>query len=360
MRRAETLRGMTDKQRGVWGEGPEMKKNLFFILFTLCIFMLFLRSVHAQEGMTAALTSEQQDLTVGDVVDLLLEVSHPAGEHVIFPQLGQTWGDFEVREQSPPAVMTHEDGSQSSQQTIAVTLWAPGSFTTPLLTVTVSTPSGALSEVRVEPVTLRVLSVLEEGDTDLRALKPQATLWYLPLWVWQLAGLLLAIFILFVILLLIYRIVSKPRATLPDMPDIRPAYQIALDDLASIREQQLPAQGDFKRHYSLVSGVLRRYLVQGYGISAMDQTTSQIKEGLEGISESSIAPEHKKELMSILAEADFVKFANVEPEIEAAEQLTERVRVLILATRPSEMEPSAHLVSSVGKGKQAKAAEVTP
>lgn len=323
-----------------------MNKNLFFILFTLCLFMGLLRSVYADEGITAALTSPQEALTVGDVVNLLLEVRHPAEQYVIFPELGQTWGDFEVREQSQPEVSTQEDGSQSSSQTIAVTLWAPGSFTTPLLTVTVSTPSGELSVLTVEPVTLAVASVLEEGDTELRELKPQATLLPPSLLPWLLGGLLLAILISFALWSRVRR--WRPKEREPVL-DTRAAYEIALDELQQIKVQDLPAQGDFKTHYTLVTETLHRYLEQRYAISVMEQTTSQIKQIFEGIS---IAPEHKSELMSMLGEADLVKFAKVEPPIEVAQQFPERAGELIVALRPIAVEPSAN-------EEQASVAEVT-
>jgi hypothetical protein len=322
-----------------------MNKKLFFILFALCLFMGLLRSVYADEGITASLTSQEEALTVGDVINLVLEVTHPAEQYVIFPQFEQTWGDFEVGEQSPTELITHEDGSQSSRQTIAVTLWAPGSFTTPLLTVTLSTRSGELSEVMVEPLTLAVASVLEAGDTDLRELKPQATLSPPSPLPWLLGRLLLATLIFFALWSSYRRWRSKQRAA---VLDTRAAYEIALDDLASIRDQELPAEGGFKRHYTLVTEILRRYLEQRYAISAMDQTSSQIKETLEGIS---IAPEHKSELMSMLGEADLVKFARVEPHIEVAEQFPERAGELILAIRPVEVEPEAN-------AEQASAAEV--
>ena len=60
----------------------------------------------AEEGLPATLASDREQLTVGDPVELTLEVNHPAGYQVIIPQLEGTWGDLEVRSQSPERART--------------------------------------------------------------------------------------------------------------------------------------------------------------------------------------------------------------------------------------------------------------
>ena len=104
--------------------------KISILLLTLAI-LLPLATAHAQEGISAALTAEVSELNVGDVIPLTLQVTHPAGYRVIPVQLEQSWGEVEVRDVSSTVVTLNPDGTETTTQTIAVTLWAPGVHSTP-------------------------------------------------------------------------------------------------------------------------------------------------------------------------------------------------------------------------------------
>ena len=74
------------------------------------------------------LTADRDELNVGDPVQLTLEVIHPADFQVIIPKLGQTWGNFEVRGQSPATTTPNEDGTATTRATIEVTLFYRRAF----------------------------------------------------------------------------------------------------------------------------------------------------------------------------------------------------------------------------------------
>ena len=155
--------------------------SLLFICLILGVEMIV-----AQSEVGAQMTAVQPVAHIGEAVDLVVTVAHPAGWRVIAPQIEQEWGDFEVREQSPIMVTTTGAG-ESSQFTLTVMTWAFGEFSTPELTLTVANEAGELVEVTAVPVTIQVESVLTEADLELRDIKPQATL-PLPVWWPWLAG----------------------------------------------------------------------------------------------------------------------------------------------------------------------------
>ena len=128
-------------------------------------------------GVTITLTADKTSgLTVGDPLTLHLSVTHPAEVRVLPEQLPPQWGDFEVRSQSLATVNTNDDGTVTTSQDVDVALYAPGDFTTPPFTVTVITPDGKSADQAAPPVTLTVTSVLTQGDTTLRDIRPQADL----------------------------------------------------------------------------------------------------------------------------------------------------------------------------------------
>ncbi len=100
----------------------------------------------AAEGVQVTLTASQGELTVGDPVELMLEVNHPAGYQVIIPQLEGNWGPFEVQGQSPATTVANDDGTETTYQIITVTLFDLGDFETPGLPLTISDGTGAVVE----------------------------------------------------------------------------------------------------------------------------------------------------------------------------------------------------------------------
>ena len=85
------------------------RKPLILLLFILLMMMLMVLPARADEGVQATLTPDRDELTVGDPLQLTLEVNHPAGYQVIIPQLDQMWGDFEVWSQSQAATTALDD-----------------------------------------------------------------------------------------------------------------------------------------------------------------------------------------------------------------------------------------------------------
>ena len=120
------------------------------------------------EDVTVQLLAPVDLFTVGDPIELNLQVTHPAGTQVILPQLAAAWGDLEVREQQPAQTTPNADGTLTTAQTIVATLFAPGDFSTPPLAVTVSDATGQLSQAVAAPTALTIGSVLAAEDVELR------------------------------------------------------------------------------------------------------------------------------------------------------------------------------------------------
>ena len=106
-----------------------------------------------------------------------------------------------------------------------------------------------------------------------------------------------------------------------------PADFVALQALLEIENMDLLGNGEYKRYYTLVIDVMRRYLERRYGILAMDETTYEIMSDLEHRG-SSI-----EGLEALLQEADLVKFAKYVPDVAGGKRLMESSREIIARTR---------------------------
>jgi len=128
----------------------------------------------------------------------------------------------------------------------------------------------------------------------------------------------------------------RPRRSLAALVPVRPPREVALEGLASLEGQGLPAQGRFKLFHLELSEILRRYLGDRYGILALDMTTSELLEDLarrptDGLSLS--------ELAWVCGQGDLAKFAKGEPTADDCKQALTLVRQNVLRTRPPEIMP---------------------
>jgi hypothetical protein len=222
---------------------------------------------------------------------------------------------------------------ETTTQTIDVTLFAPGSYETPELPVTVRDEAGQVSRHVAGPVAFTVVSVLSEDDLELRDIRPQAGLPFPPVWPWIALAVVLALALAIAGWVLYRRRLARRRLdeTLAAAIDPRTPYEIAVDELARINALGLLDQGRFKEHYTLVSETLRAYVQGAFHIPALDLTTEELRASIVG---AEVDPEHGRRMVKTLADSDLVKFARFRPETPEARKLTTEVRLVVDATRP--------------------------
>ncbi len=310
-----------------------MKKQLSILLLLGCL-VVSISSVQAQEKVNAVLRFDSAaTLTVGDVVPLILEVTHPVNWRVVLPDLEAGWGQIEVRSQSTPEIINNRDSTETTSQKIEISLFAPGDYQTDPFIINVVDTNGQSSPVDVDPVSLHVTSVLIEGDTTLRDIKP-------PVGFTQTlanslvpivgAGLAVSTLATLLIIFLIRR-PTKPKG------DPRTPEQKALDQLDQIVDANLVQHGFAKEHYAQVSACFRAYLETTLGFPALEHTTSEIATVLSQIG---ITATYAFNVYSALHTCDLVVYADCDPHEQEATKLVSLVRSMILTSPfPKEATP---------------------
>ncbi len=272
-------------------------------------------------GVTARLMTDGAPLTVGDPALLTIEVTHPAGHQVFIPKMDGQWGEFEIQEQSTKTTEPNADGTETTRQTIAAVLFAPGTYWSPMLPITLSDTEGNLSQAIAEPISLEIVSVLTDQDVEIRDIKPQASLAIPDPTPFIAGGVLLFGVLAAIVGWLIYRKRSE-RILL----DNRTPGQVATDELARIGGLRLAQAGEFTEHYALVTTCLCTYIEGQYDVLALEQTTSELKRTLRTtpMSETLAAS-----YIHLFADSDLVKFADFKPSVEAAAKLVDQAQKLV-------------------------------
>lgn len=124
-------------------------------------------------------------------------------------------------------------------------------------------------------------------------------------------GVLITLFLICVIGYILQRLRNK-KSILPlkkEAPKL-PPHEQAIKELDAIKQQKLWQQGRNKDYYTQVTETLRRYIVDRFGINAMEMTSGEI---LDIIRRESEAESVYNNLKQILQLSDFVKFAKHAP-----------------------------------------------
>ena len=283
-------------------------------------------------------TAPETGWTVGDPIPLRLQVTHPPELSVVLPELPVQWGAFEVQEQLLLEPVEHDDGTVNSVREAMVVLWAPGEQQTPDFAVRYRGADGMLHEVDVPPVTVTVGSVLTEEDIEKADLKAQAALERPPLWPWILAGTCLTVALALAARWLWRRLQGRQvlGQGFAAATDNRPPDEIAYGELDRIAALDLPAAGEFKWHYTLVTNCVRRYVEGLYGIPATERTTLEL---MWAIGQAGLVGKSRGLMLELLDEADLVKFAKLRPSIQEAWEAVAQGRQFVDLTRPKRDEP---------------------
>ncbi len=289
--------------------------------------------------MTFRANADSAATTVGGRVLLTLDVQDAAGWSVTPPSPGTELGPFLVRTVTPRA-----DADRPIFD-VALVPTKPGDLEIPPVTLVAKTPNGADTTLASNSVRVLVRSNLtgEEAPSDSGTAEAQPADYKLsleaprdwgPVWI-ALVSLLVALALGFLLARRLRRLRQRP-APVPPPPTaprkrLRPAWEIALEELDRIVKADHVGQGELGVQYVEVTETLRRYLENRYGVPALESTTDELAPRLEQLA---LDADARTRIVDILREADLVKFAKARPEAAAARALEARARELVVESTP--------------------------
>lgn len=269
-------------------------------------------------------------IRVGDPFRAVVRVVVPEGTEIVFPDSLPATEDLE---NSGKMRMKRDSatGGSSIAAAYALTAWRPGTITLPDLRVLLKTANSERT-IAVKLPQVQVISVLPADTTGIQAKPPKDVLGGNRLWwPWLLAALLLLI-----ALGLLYWWYRKRRRTeVPAevIPTIMPRDR-ALQQLERIRAMDLVREGMYKRYYTLVAEVLRQYMATVEPSWSSYLTTDELARKVRGRPDIAHA-------ISVLRNADLVKFAKQTPSESEATRDLDRTREFVTDYPPPPVPATA-------------------
>ncbi len=288
-----------------------LKINLLIILI-LSSYLTFSQSIRAKAEL------DSSRILIGDQVNYNIEVEYPAGLQVkMTDPVDSLAPSVEIVEKQATDTVRESGGINKIKRSYLITSFDSGAHMIPPFVVTFLN-NGSIDSIKTNSVFLEVYN-LPKIDSLINALKAPIDIkapYKAPIIFKEVApllmGILLAAGLIFLILYALKRRKeNRPLFLIPQKPK-EPAHIIALRELDRIKEEKVWQQGKTKQYYSEVTDVLREYIMNRYGIPAMEQTSD---ETITSFTKQKYLPDEKTfdNLKRILFNADLVKFAKYEP-----------------------------------------------
>jgi hypothetical protein len=311
-------------------EGFPLKACLPNIALVLVRLLLLAPGIMGQTGTDTGLLppgfqlridANPKSATVGDPIQIDLDITVPSGFQVNLPTLGKEIGDFSILEFYPgPNIPVSATPHNSARPTptqpglihhhvrIIAAAYKTGIVSFPQVQLQLRTTEGKQIPVSSPPVKIEIQSVLAGKNRDLKDLKKQAEIPEPVRWVRWHTGLLALI-----VLCIFAWFLWKRRKRTSDAPATPPQdlLQLAESDLRALLARGFPESGRVKEFYILLSEIVKRILEAGYGINTAERTTSEIIDTLHRTSKSNL--ENVERIESFLLRCDMVKFAKYIP-----------------------------------------------
>ncbi|WP_456426116.1 hypothetical protein [Rhodocaloribacter sp.] len=289
----------------------------------------------AAHGQRVTASVSADSVTVGQRFFLTLLVDHAATERPVFPdeaaaEIDTTTGhvrlgDLEILARAAYATRPLDDRFVRDSLVYEVATFALDTAFVPPVPVHFTADADTLTAAS-EPFFVPVISLVPADAQDIRDLAPPAE-FPRPMWPWALLG---AVALILAALAVYYRRTRAPEAPPPvtaaPAPPASP-YQEAVERLRRL-ESLDPATG--KPFYVELSETLRTYLSRRLGVSAMEETTSELVYELKRYAERGQVTEAVvDEVHAVLELADFVKFADARPPAPRGREALARARTAV-------------------------------
>lgn len=307
-----------------------MKKNSWFLVL---VAFLAIGKVSAQKTLIDVAV-DSAAILIGEQTTLHLTVTSDNGRLVQIVIPGDTlMKGVEVLNLSKPDSTVIENNRLVIKQDILVTSFDSALYLLPPLKVIDGTDTVYSNQVALKVSTVPVNVDKPEEFNDIKDVWKPPFVWadYYPI----IYGTLLALFLICVLAYVIKRLRSK-KSLIPfkkEEPKLPPHVQ-AIKELDEIKQQKLWQQGRNKEYYTLVTDTLRKYMADRFGINAMEMTSGEILDFIQGESE---AESVFRNLQQILQLADFVKFAKMNPLPDENDLTLVNAYLFVNQTKPLEL-----------------------
>ena len=264
-------------------------------------------------GISISTEVDRAEIYIGDLINYTVTIEYDSTYELIPPPLGANLGSFDIKDYQSDILTRLEGGRLQSKNIFVVSTFTTGDYVIPPIPVQFNLPDGTRKALLSEGVPIKVLSMLGNvGDSvDIKPLKPPKPHYEFAQDRMQYLFPAIAGFVTLLLILLIIFLKFRKKAKAEEPVDLRPAWEIAFEKLALLKQKQLPQEGHFKQFYIELTEIIRVYYERMYDLNVLDMTTEEFLTAFGKL----VLPNGLLDKMhGFLSHADLVKFAKLVPQ----------------------------------------------
>ena len=291
--------------------------------------VLLTSPIVAVDPVTVTAIATPKDVTIGEPIRYVVEVSAAPDTELVIPVLAGQIGDFTITDFGEQPPQKRNDRIVATRW-YTLTIFETGDQIVPAPKVHYRIPGEDLQEATGNEVLVGVQSLLarEPKAADIRDIKPPEEVPF----DWRPYGMVGAgVVALAAVLAALFYLLNRPRRQYVVPP--RPPHEVALAALNRLRTRHLTEEGQFDRFYVELSAIIRRYLEDRFELRAPEMTTEEFLS--VAARDARLNPTHRRLLAAFLSEADLVKFARHLPTLRDSEAAYDAARRFIDDTKPA-------------------------
>ena len=244
-------------------------------------------------------------LMIGDQTDLHLRVTQEVGERVEWPAFGETLQDgIEIIDRTIVDTLKMPDGRLQLNQYLTLT-----SFKDSLFAIEPIAFASGADTFWTEGLALNIVQPFEVDTalaiTDIKDIE-KAPIWWWGIFRWVLLAMLLGGIGIGLYYLWRWYEKNKQPEEEPINPELlRPADEVALEKLDTIKAQKIWKDGKVKEYQTELTDVVREYIGRRFDVQSTEKTSDETLRAMKPLIEKDLFVK----LSKMLQLADLVKFA---------------------------------------------------
>ena len=281
---------------------------------------------------TLFLDIDHKEITVADRLNLKITMVVDEDYEVKLPGFGEKLDQFGIVDYRTTQPELTEDNRKKMSRSYVLEPFLSGEYIIPSMEVTFWKEGEEETEahkIETPEVTVAVKSILPEDleEVKLNEIKPPVPFpRSYSLWIWLGIGSALIVSGVAVTVILIRRR-KKVEEVLGQQVS---AHELAYEELRRLVAEDLVKKGEIKVFYQRLSGIIRHYIENRFGLRAPEQTTEEFLAGLEAAQE--FPGTYKPLLKTFLNHCDLVKFAEHQPRAEDIQKTFDSCKAFIKGT----------------------------
>lgn len=277
---------------------------------------------------------DRSEITIADRLNLKITVIADEDYEIEMPGFGEKLEQFGIIDYDTTQPELLENNRKKISRSYVLEPFLSGDYIIPPMEISFWKGGERESgdhKIETTEAKIKVKSLLPEDlkDVKLKEIKPPVAFPRSHVgWVW--AGISAAVICVLVVVMLVI-LKKRKKAEIENAAARIPAHELAYEELKLLVADGLADKGQFKLFYYRISGILRRYIENRFGLHASEQTTEEFLLGIE--TSHVFTAGYKTLLKTFLSHCDLVKFAEYRPKTEDVQKTFDSCKAFIEETK---------------------------